>query len=114
MEDSLGRGIALFNHGEFFECHETLEEVWRQEFGANRLFLQALIHLAVAFYHAERGNGAGAARQARKGLRKLAGYLPVFLGIDTGRLHADCREWLARYQVTGGPGLPPRIKLLRG
>ena len=41
-----------------------------------RLFLQAMIHLAVGFYHCERGNPVGAARQLRKGLGKLAAYLP--------------------------------------
>ena len=31
----------------------------------------------------------GAELQLRKGLRKLAGYLPVFEGVDTARLYRE-------------------------
>jgi hypothetical protein len=40
-------------------------------------------------YHAQRNNPTGAVRQLRKGLDKLAGYLPSFEGVDTARLHRD-------------------------
>jgi len=56
MDEQLSQGIGLFNDGEFFRCHEVLEEAWRLERRPRRLFLQALIHLAVGFYHAKRGN----------------------------------------------------------
>jgi len=94
---SLEHGIELFNRREFFECHEVLEEIWTPERGPRRLFLQSLIHFAVAFYHDQRGNPVGATRQLRKGLRKLEAYLPTCEGIDTARLH---REGLAAIAVT--------------
>jgi hypothetical protein len=84
---SLERGIELFNRREFFVCHEVLEEIWTPERGPRRLFLQALIHFAVACYHDQRGNPVGATRQLRKGLRKLAAHLPECDGIDTERLY---------------------------
>jgi len=83
------RGIDLFNRLEFFECHEVLEEVWRHERGARRLFLQSLIHLAVAFYHHRKGNAAGMQRQLQKGLKKLAAYLPEYDGLETMRLYLE-------------------------
>jgi predicted metal-dependent hydrolase len=83
------RGVELFNAEEFYECHEVLEDVWRPTRGVDRLFLQALIHFAVGFYHHQRGNREGAERQLRKALRKLAGYLPMFHGIDTARLYRE-------------------------
>jgi predicted metal-dependent hydrolase len=83
------RGIELFNAGEFYECHEVLEDVWRPCQGAERFFLQALIHFAVGFYHHRQGNPVGAELQLRKGLRKLAGYLPVFQGVNTARLYRE-------------------------
>jgi predicted metal-dependent hydrolase len=89
MDKELERGIELFNHEEFFECHEVLEAIWTPERGVRRLFLQALIHFAVAFYHDQRKNPVGASRQLRKGLRKLSGYLPECEGIDTARLYRD-------------------------
>ncbi len=87
-------GVELFNRGDFFECHEVLEEIWVAERGPRRLFLQALIHLAVGLYHHHRGNPAGAERQLRKGLRKLAGYLPEYEGLDTARLHREAEQCL--------------------
>ncbi len=89
MDDLLREGILLFNAGEFFACHEVLEEAWTHERGPRRLFLQAIIHVAVGLYHWQRGNAAGAAGQVGKALRKLTGYLPSYEGIDTTRLYAD-------------------------
>ncbi len=109
MDELLKRGIRLFNNRKFFQCHEVLEEVWTTEVGPRRLFLQALIHLAVGFYHCERGNPAGARSQLQKGLRKLALYLPACEGIDTARLH---RETLAALeQIEAGKAISeyPRI-----
>ena len=88
-DERVQQGIDLFNSRQFFVCHEVLEEVWTPERGPRRLFLQSLIHVAVGFYQCRRGNPEGAARQLRKGLRKLAPYLPSCEGIDTARLHAD-------------------------
>jgi predicted metal-dependent hydrolase len=83
------RGIELFNAEQFFECHEVLEEVWRAAPAEERFFLQALIHFAVGFYHHQRGNPDGADRQLRKALRKLAGYLPNYGGLDTAQIYRE-------------------------
>jgi len=88
-ETARRRGIELFNAGEFYECHEVLEDVWRPSRGAERFFLQALIHFAVGFYHHQQGNRIGAELQLRKGLSKLAGYLPAFQGVNTARLYRE-------------------------
>ena len=87
-------GIELFNRQAFFECHEVLEDLWRPTRGPRRLFLQAVIHLAVGFYHHQRANPTGAGRQLRKGLKKVAGYLPEFDGVDTARLYREALTWL--------------------
>jgi predicted metal-dependent hydrolase len=89
MDKYLQRGIRLFNDEEFFQCHEVLEEAWKPEREPRRLFLQALIHLAVGHYHCQRGNPIGARRQLHKGLKKLAKYLPACEGIDTSRLYQE-------------------------
>ena len=99
MDELLRKGIALFNNYEFFQCHEVLEEAWGQEKGPRRLFVQALIHVAVGFYHCQRGNSAGACGQLRKGLRKLAGYLPSCEHIDIERLHREATAVLERVEA---------------
>src|SRR3954469_5663097 len=101
LDPRLQHGIDLFNRREFFVCHEVLEEIWTPERGSRRLFLQALLHFAVAFYHDQRRNPVGATRQLRKGLRKLANYLPECEGIDTARLE---RDGIAALAVTAADG----------
>jgi hypothetical protein len=105
----LQEGIEYFNRGEFFRCHEVLEEAWGPERGPARLFFQSLIHLAVAFYHWQRGNAAGAEAQLRKGLHKLAAYLPEYQGIDTARLHQDASAALERIEKEAQGWEYPRI-----
>ena len=104
--DLLQRGIELFNRQDFFECHEVLEELWKPTRGPRRLFLQSVIHLAVAFYHHQQRNPAGADRQVRKGLKKLAGYLPEHEGINTEKLY---REALAFLEGGGTASEFPKI-----
>lgn len=111
MTERVRRGLELFNRGDFFECHEVLEEEWTPERGPRRLFLQALIHVAVGLYHLDRGNAAGAKRQLRKGLRKLAGYLPECEGIDTERLYGEALAVLER--VEAGEIDTQRIQITR-
>ncbi len=76
------RGIEEFNRGQYFECHDTLEELWMETNGRDRLFLQGLIQVSVGFYHFFNGNYNGAASQFAKGLEKLDGYRPVHRGIE--------------------------------
>jgi predicted metal-dependent hydrolase len=113
MHSELQHSIDLFNREEFFVCHEELEAIWTPERAPRRLFLQALIHFAVAFYHDSRGNPVGASRQLRKGLRKLAPYLPQCEGIDTERLYRD--GLAAVVQTEAGERLAdyPRIHLVQ-
>jgi predicted metal-dependent hydrolase len=102
------RGIELYRAGHFFECHEVLEEVWTPMRGPPRLFLQSLIHFAVAFYHQQRGNRLGAERQLRKALRKIEAYLPVYEGVDTATLHREGQVCLGRIRA-GETAEPPRM-----
>jgi predicted metal-dependent hydrolase len=106
----LEHGIRLFNQREFFECHEVLEAEWTPEREPRRLFLQSLIHMAVGLYHASRGNPVGAARQIRKGLRKLSAYLPSCEGVDTARLYADMTAVLVQIEADAAYE-PPQVHL---
>ena len=111
MDPRLQHGIDLFNRREFFVCHEVLEEIWTPERGPRRLFLQSLIHFAVAFYHDQRGNPLGATRQLRKGLRKIAAYLPECEGIDTAALQRDGQAALAVTEAGGALDTYPQMRV---
>jgi predicted metal-dependent hydrolase len=103
-------GIELFNRGEFFDCHEVLEQVWTPTRQPERWFLQALIHFAVGFYHHQRGNTKGASRQLRKGLRKIEAYLPEWGGVRTGVIAQQARRCLEIIEQGGRIEVFPQIE----
>ncbi len=88
------RGIEEFNSGRYFECHDTLEDVWHGIRGPARDFLQGLIQISVGFYHIRNGNLRGAESQLAKGLGRLENYGDRFLGLNLGLLRREVEPWL--------------------
>lgn len=82
---SLERGLELIRAGRYFEAHEELEDEWRDAPREERDFLQGLVHVAVAWYQAGRGNRPGCERQLAKASRRLAPYAPSHRGVDLTR-----------------------------
>jgi uncharacterized protein len=76
----------LIRAGEFFAAHEELEDAWRAAEPAERDFLQGLVHVAVAWYQAGRGNRIGCERQLEKAQRRLGPYAPEHRGVDVSAL----------------------------
>jgi predicted metal-dependent hydrolase len=96
---SLERGLELIRVGEYFEAHEQLEDEWRVAPDGERDFLQGLVHVAVAWLHAERSNRPGCERQLAKATRRLEPYAPEHRGVDVALVLADvasARELVAR------------------
>ena len=89
FEEQFQRGVDLFNEKEFFECHDAFEDLWHEERGERRLFLQGLIQAAVGCYHLSNGNVSGALSQYQKSLDKLAQYPAAYLGLDIERLRTE-------------------------
>lgn len=91
---SLRKAVQQYNRGEYFACHETLEDLWLDEPGPKRTFLQGLLHVAVCLYHFECGNMRGALSQAGKALAKIEAFRddPFDIGID--RLES----WLIKFR----------------
>jgi predicted metal-dependent hydrolase len=91
--DPIQEAIRLFNDRYFFEAHEVLEEVWRQEHGEPRAFLQGLIQICAAYHHSQNGNFVGAVTLLERGAEKMRRYPAGYLGIETepflSRVNAD-------------------------
>jgi len=110
--DAYFRGISLFNHAQFFEAHEVLEDVWRATAGEEKRFLQGLIQVAVAFHHYSTGNKVGARSLLGRSARNLAAYPENFGGIQLASLLETLAQW--RRALDHGSPLPslPRIETL--
>jgi len=96
----------LIRRSEFFAAHEELEDVWRAAEPAERDFYQGLVHVAVAWYQAGRGNRVGAERQLAKAARRLERYVPAHRGVDVASVLAQVEE-AQRIVVAGTLELPP-------
>jgi predicted metal-dependent hydrolase len=78
----LASGLQLVATGRYFEAHEELELAWRAARTEERDFFQGLVHVAVAWYQAGRGNRTGCERQLAKARRRLSPYAPAHRGVD--------------------------------
>ena len=113
-DDTFERGLALFNRGDFFACHEVWEELWLRSTGADKLFYQGLIQAAVAILHAERGNRRGAVSTWRKARAKLEALPAIHMEIALGEFREALVEFFAQGLERGaGRELPPRPKINR-
>ena len=79
-------GIRQFNQGEYYECHETLEEIWKEEAGEIRDLYKGILQIGVAVFHAKRSNLKGAMRLVSSGMALLSGFDPECMGIDVAHL----------------------------
>ena len=76
----------MIRQGEYFAAHEVLEDVWRAAEAEERDFFQGLVHVAVAWYQAGRGNRVGCERQLEKAARRLGPYAPEHRGVDVASI----------------------------
>lgn len=101
------RGIALFNDGRFYECHEVWETVWLRATGEQRRFLHAMIQAAAALLHVQRGNWKGARSVGARAVSKLETVPAVMMQLDV-------REFLIYFKrfLAAATAAFPRITLL--
>jgi predicted metal-dependent hydrolase len=111
------KGIDEFNEGLFFECHETLEEIWLEDHGEDRKFYQGLIQVAAGYFKLQQNVPAGALKLWRTGIDKLEPYRPAFLGIDVDALIEAVNRDLRDLDRAQPPALdafiPPQISRAR-
>jgi len=106
----LALAVDQFNHWRFYDCHETLEDIWREAGGktpvGDAAFYHGLIKLAAGFHHLLRGNHHGALTLLTDGARLLERYRPAYLGIDVERLALALPSCLDALRALG----PARIR----
>jgi len=115
------QGIELFNEYEFFEAHETWEELWTEYRGEGRKFYQGMIQVAVALQHFTNGNLRGAKKVYATSRNYLQAYPAVYEGLNLETFLADYQrcfqamhqsESAGRPKVEIDPELIPEIRLI--
>jgi len=101
------KGIELFNAREFFDAHETWEELWHETQGEAKNFIQALIQAATALHHFQNSNLKGAKLLYDSFRDLISPYPDKFLDTNKKKLTDEmnlCFQGLAPYAVEDLPG----------
>lgn len=106
--DRYRKGVWLFNHRHFFECHEILEAQWMDSAGIEKTFYQMIIHAAVAFVHWENGNRKGVlSLQHTFKLKAAAIPTSVYMGLDIEDLKVQMAALIEPMRADMNLPLPP-------
>ncbi len=106
------QALELFNSGAWYEAHDAFEELWHEQMDPERKLLQAIVQIAVAHVHLERGNTRGCTILLGEGIGRLKPSLPVALGLDLASLHSVVSDRLAALQSGRDPEVLPPPRLL--
>ena len=107
-------GLKLFNHGEFFECHEVIEDLWLETPSEDPLrdLYKGVIQAAAALYQFDRGILSGAIGLYETSVGYLKKYSPQALGLDVSKLIEDmiqCFKPLEKWDRKSAVALERRL-----
>lgn len=115
------RACGEFNRGDWYDCHETLEDLWIGSEDENRWFYQGMLQIAVALLHWRNGNYGGAVSLLTKEGEYLQRVRPVCQRIEVATLATEAdrfREELIRLAPERMAELPdtliPKMRLAPG
>ncbi|MFB2937592.1 DUF309 domain-containing protein [Aerosakkonemataceae cyanobacterium BLCC-F154] len=101
VPDDFWQGVAQFNSGDYYTCHDTLEALWMDATEPQKTFYQGILQIAVALYHLSNKNWRGAVILLGEGTNRLGYYQPDYAEINVEKLIAESRELLKALQGAG-------------
>jgi hypothetical protein len=101
----LAGSIEQFNRSDFFECHETLEELWMAETRPVRRFYQGILQIGVALHHLQLGRYKPAIWLLERGSGYLRPFNPACMGVDVAGLLAGAARCLTELEELGPGGV---------
>ncbi|MBW4482960.1 MAG: DUF309 domain-containing protein [Tildeniella torsiva UHER 1998/13D] len=101
VDPRLEEGVALFNQGDYYACHDVLEAIWMEASTLDKPFYQGILQIAVGLYHLGNHNWQGASILLGEGTNRLRPFESAYGGIDVERL-VDCGwAWLTALHQSG-------------
>ena len=118
IDDRFKKGLELFNEGEYFECHEVIEDLWLETDPKDpyRDLYKGVIQAAAAIYQFDRGILSGALGLFKTSTECLESYKPKVLGLDVQKLihgmevcFKPLEEWDRKKKVSLQKKLIPKL-----
>lgn len=98
-------GLHLLVAGEYFEAHEELEIAWQQDPTPARELYRAILQIAVAYLHIQRGNYNGALKMLLR-LRQWVAPLPdQCRGVNVAQLRQNAETLYQHLKQLGAENL---------
>ena len=91
-------GLNHYRRGNYFDAHESWEELWSDYYLPDRRFIQGLIQLSVSFVHLERDNLKGARSLLNKSIEKFEEFKELQRGINVTNLLNDIYKVRESYE----------------
>jgi predicted metal-dependent hydrolase len=85
-------GIELFNQGEYYKCHDALEEAWMEDQSPARELYRGILQVGIAIYQIERGNYRGAVKMLLRLRQWLDPLPPVCRGVNIAKLRDNAAK----------------------
>jgi uncharacterized protein len=107
---TLFEAIEMFNHREFYACHDALESIWNDAVSADKNFYQGILQIAVGLHHLGSKNWHGAAILLGEGISRLRYYQPDYENVDVASLIGESAELLTTLQHVGAEGISDLVQ----
>jgi uncharacterized protein len=97
----LAEALKMFNHKEFYACHDRLEAMWMEANYPEKTFYQGLLQLAVGLYHLGNQNWNGSKILLGEGISRLRDFQPEFMTVNVTKLIKESSDLLKVLQKSG-------------
>lgn len=105
IDPAFEEAITLFNNGDYYACHDVLEEIWHNAWQCDRAFYQGILQVAVGLYHLKSLNWHGATILLGEGTSRLPTYLPDYQSLNVESLLEESLLILRTVQLNGKEGI---------
>jgi uncharacterized protein len=99
-EKIIEEAVGYFNAERYWECHETLEGVWRPAKGEEKKLVQAIILVCAALVHEQRGERDVALGIYKRALPQIVWEEKTYHGIDIAGFRKNVERSLAKGEAS--------------
>jgi len=91
LSDLAQQGIEQFNAGQYYQCHDALEEAWKQDSTPGRDLYRSILQVGIALYQIEQGNFRGAIKMLLRVRQWLEPLPNICRGVNVAKLRQNTK-----------------------